>query len=252
MNVRRGATLDTATTLGWAETADQGPTAGNGFDTRWREDLVALYGLGVTDVRITLDWARLQPKPGRLDAAWVEFFGQILHAIGELGLRPWACLHDGSIPRWFDDDGGFDDDITFTRWWPRWVEQAADHFGGRVASWMPFACIPPSAPLQPWIDTWGILGGGPPVVASVDLRTQSDTIKRYTDRLDLLGAVLTGDWSSDDNIAAGELAAARDRWGGEVREAAEDVDCAMVISRFSTGHRVLWTTFYKLLFLSQF
>ena len=36
------------------------------------------------------------------------------------------------IPRWFDNDGGFDDDETFTTWWPRWVERIADRFGDSV------------------------------------------------------------------------------------------------------------------------
>jgi hypothetical protein len=38
----------------------------------------------------------------------------------------WACLYEGAIPRWFDNDGGIDDDEAFTAWWPRWVERAAD------------------------------------------------------------------------------------------------------------------------------
>ena len=46
-----------------------------------------------------------------------------------IDLRIWATLHDGSIPRWFDNDGGFDDDETFITWWPRWVERVADRFG---------------------------------------------------------------------------------------------------------------------------
>jgi beta-glucosidase len=235
MTMRRGAALTTAATLGHADSADLGPTAGNGFRTRWPDDLAALQDLGITDVRIALDWARLQPKPGMLDNDWAERFEQILQAADAIGMRPWACLHEAAVPRWFDNDGGFDDDETFTTWWPRWVERAADRFGDLVAGWLPFACIPPSAD-QPWIDTWGILAGGPPVVAAVDLRDRADSVGSYADRTDLLGAVLVGDWERHEPVDAARLTRASDRWGGELREAAEAADTALIVARFSATH----------------
>jgi beta-glucosidase len=242
MTFRRGASLTTVTTLGYADAADRGPTAGNGFVTRWPDDFVALRELGITDVRITLDWARLQPKPGVIDSDWAERFEQIVRAATEIGVRLWACFHDGSIPKWFDNDGGFDDDETFTTWWPRWVERAADRFGDMVGGWVPFSCIPAGAPAQPWIDTWGILAGGPPVVAAVDVRNQAGSVDRYEGIMDLLGVVLAGDWADagsgdgDASFDAARLAHCADRWGGEIREAADAVDNNMVIAGFNADH----------------
>jgi beta-glucosidase len=114
MTLRRGAALTTAATLGHADTADLGPTSGNGFRTRWPDDLATLQDLGISEVRIALDWARLQPKPGRLDDDWAEHFEQILLAARAIGMRPWACLYEAAVPRWFDNDGGFGNDETFT------------------------------------------------------------------------------------------------------------------------------------------
>jgi hypothetical protein len=236
MTFRRGASLTTAATLGHADTADRGPTAGNGFRTRWPDDLAALQDLGITDVRIALDWSRLQPRPGMLDDQWAEHFEQLLRAADAIGVRPWACLHEDAVPRWFDNDGGFDDDETFTTRWPRWVERAADRFGDLVGGWVPFACVPAGAPEQPWVDTWGILAGEAPVVAAVDLRGQFATLDRYVGRMDLLGAVLVGDWDDDDDLDAATLAGAVDRWGGELREAADAIDTPLVAG-FSAGHR---------------
>jgi beta-glucosidase len=236
MTFRRGASLTTATTLGFADTADRGPTAGNGFRTRWPDDLAALQEAGITDVRITLDWARLQPKPGVVDDDWVERFEQIVQAADAIGIRPWACLHDGSIPRWFDNDGGFDDDENFTTWWPRWVERAADRFGDLVGGWLPFSCIPDGAPQQPWIDTWRILEGGPQVAAAVDLRSSTTDLGRYAGMTNVLGAVLTGDWADDSPVDAATLAGTVDRWGGELRDAADIVDAPLLIAGFSAQH----------------
>jgi beta-glucosidase len=238
MTFRRGASLDIASTLGYSDAADVGPTAGNGFRTRWPDDLAALQEAGLTDIRITLDWARLQPKPGELDADWSEWFSQVLHAADAIGVRAWACLHDGSIPRWFDNDGGFSDTDTFTSWWPRWVERAADRFGDVVGGWIPFATIVGDAPAQPWIDTWGILrSGGAPVVAAVDLRRHAHTVDRYVGQMDLLGAVIGGDWADDDVVDERTLERVADRWGGELREAADAADSALILPGFVAGHR---------------
>jgi len=237
MTYRRGASLTTAATLGYADSADLGPTAGNGFRTRWPDDLALLQEIGLTDVRLTLDWARLQPKPGSpLDVDWVERFEQILQATAAIGLRAWACLHDGSVPRWFDNDGGFANDETFTAWWPRWVERAADRFGDSVQGWIPFACIPSAAPDQPWVDTWSILGGGPPVVAAIDVRDDFAKIVNHLGLMNHLGVVLATDWDRDGVVDESRLTSARRRWGDELRDAAELVDGSVIVSGFSAGH----------------
>jgi beta-glucosidase len=230
----RGTALPTSTTLGYADGSDLGPTAGNGFFTRWPDDLATLQELGLTDVRLALDWARLQPAPDRVDDGWVERFEQIVAAADAIGLRVWATLHDGSVPRWFDNEGGLDDDEAFTRWWPRWVEAAADKFGDRVRGWVPFAEIPLGAPTQPWRDTWGILAGVHPVVAS--LGPADEAFERYDGCLDVLGLVLRPDWERDGTVGDRELDAAMERWGRRLRDSADAVDAPLVVSQFRPFH----------------
>lgn len=234
MPFRRGTALPTSTTLGYADASDLGPTAGNGFYTRWPDDLAALQELGITDVRLTLDWARLQPAPGHLDEDWSERFAQIVAAADAIGLRVWATLHDGSMPRWFDNEGGLDDDEAFTRWWPRWVELAAEEFGDHVRGWVPFAEIPRDAPPRPWRDTWGILAGVHPVVAS--LGPDDASFERYTDTLDVLGLVLPADWDRNGSVGDRELDLASERWGRRLRDAADAVDAPVLVSKFCPCH----------------
>jgi beta-glucosidase len=234
MPFRRGAALTTASTLGYADNSDIGVTAGNGFLSQWPDDLAALHEVGVTDVRLTLDWARLQPRPTSLDGDWAERYEHMLTAADEIGLRVWATLHDGSIPRWLDNDGGFDDDETFTSWWPRWVERIADRFGDGVAGWVPFAEIPRGAPTQPWRDTWGILEGTCPVVASVSSETTS--IEEYVGRASYLGIALPTPWERDEAIGDRQLETASTQWGQAVRDGADDFDGPVVITGFCPGH----------------
>ncbi len=238
MTFDRGASLTTATTLGFSDAADLGPTAGNGFFERWPDDLAVLSGLGLTALRIPLDWARLQPKPGAIDGNWAEWFDDVLTAVEAMGLQAWVTLHETGIPRWFDNEGGMDDVDAFTRWWPRWVERAADRFGDRVDAWIPFAAMPAVGikqpwPMQPWRDTWGILGGaGTPVVAAIDARPESlgtfQYVERYlglTDRLGVDLAGLLGDQreaATTDGGSADQFAErAAEAIGRAVREIAE-------------------------------
>lgn len=230
MTFRRGASLTTASTLGFAESADLGPTAGNGFYRSWPDDLATLQELGVTDLCLTLDWARLQPKPGTLDADWAERFEQILTAGGAIGLQMWATLHDESIPRWFDNEGGFADSAAFDRWWPRWVEAAADRFGDTVGGWVPFMSAPDGAG-GPWRDTWTILEGVHPVVASV----APDAVDDVIGRMDLIGVSLP--WPEPDGIPdEGELQSIAAEWGQRVRDAADSADRPVAITRLAPEH----------------
>jgi hypothetical protein len=75
------------------------------------------------------------------------------------------------------------------------------------------------------------------VVAAIDLRDSADSVGRLAERMDLLGAVLGGDWDDDDELGAAVLAGTTDRWGGELREAADAVDHDLVITGFDPGHR---------------
>jgi hypothetical protein len=209
MTFARGVTLTTGTTFGHSLTSNLGPTTGNWFEEQWADDLALLPQLGVTDVRLTLDWARLQPRPGRLDRDWVERFDNILVAAGANDVRVWATLHDGAIPRWVDNEGGLDDDDTAIRWWPRWVERVADHFGDRFDGWIPFVAIPPGLPVQPWFDTWGILRGGPaPVVASLEADSL-DSIEDYLDVTDRIGLAIALDADERSGEGASDHAGKR-------------------------------------------
>ena len=156
---RRGVAFSTDSTLGTSASSDLGHSEGNGFFTRCADDLDAIAELGVRAVRLSLDWARLQPRPKELDGEWVEWYGSLLTTALGLGLEPWLTLYDGSIPTWFDDEGGFGDAVAAGRWWPRWVERVADQFGDAAAGWVPLVGrVDNARPV--WRDTWIALRGG--------------------------------------------------------------------------------------------
>ena len=110
---------------------------GNGFRTRYEDDLALLAEHGVRHHRLTIEWARLEPWPGRWDDDEVAHVRRVLGACGASGVAPWACLLHGSAPGWFTDDqhGWLDDKAVLT--WARHVDRVAEAVGDLVAGWVP-------------------------------------------------------------------------------------------------------------------
>lgn len=217
----RGVAFSTPSTIGTAAASDLGQSEDNGFLSRRDDDLDAIAELGVRAVRLSLDWARLQPRPRELDGEWVEWYSSLLTTARGLGLEPWLTVYDGSIPKWFDDEGGFGDAVAAGRWWPRWVEQVADQFGDAVAGWVPLVGrIDNARPV--WRDTWVALRGGRSVARPFALPHDRQLLDASDQSCDLVGVLLepmaTGSTAIDDRIAEREL----ERFGELLRMAAEE------------------------------
>lgn len=110
---------------------------GNGFATRFAADFALLGALGMTDYRLSVNWARVVPERGRIDQAAVDYYRAVLDAGRTSGLRLWVCLLHSALPTWFADLGGFASE-TAQEVWLEWVDLAATLFGDLVGGWMPF------------------------------------------------------------------------------------------------------------------
>ena len=111
---------------------------GNGFRTRYADDLALLAEHGLTHYRLTVEWARLEPSEGRWDEDEVAHVRRVLEAGRDAGVAVWACLLHGSAPGWFtDDQRGWLDGKAATLTWPRHVDRVAGAVGDLVAGWVP-------------------------------------------------------------------------------------------------------------------
>ena len=121
------------------ERAGRAPTSGdgNGFAARYAEDFALLAGLGLTHHRLSIEWARIEPEPGHVDHAAVEYYRAVLTAARDAGITPWVTLHHFTLPRWFAAEGGFADHAGRTGAWTRHVEHMAETFGDLVGGWQP-------------------------------------------------------------------------------------------------------------------
>jgi len=124
--------------LKW-EQAGRAPRSGegNGFSSRFAEDFEVLSALGLRHHRLSIDWARVEPREGDHDSAAVSHYREILASAAEWGIVPWVCLHHFTVPQWFADRGGFLVPENRERYWTRHVEFIAETFGAAVGGWQP-------------------------------------------------------------------------------------------------------------------
>ena len=95
--------------------------------------------LGVTHVRIDLDWARIEPFAGRYDYGYLESLDQRISELKEAGLVVWLSLQQESLPGWFSEDtDGFALPGAPSIHWSRHVDTMAERFDDAAGAWLPF------------------------------------------------------------------------------------------------------------------
>ncbi|MBF5042388.1 glycoside hydrolase family 1 protein [Aggregicoccus sp. 17bor-14] len=68
---------------------------------RYREDYRLAREVGARAFRLSLEWARIEPEPGRFDGSVLEGYRERLLALKAEGLRPVVTLHHFTHPTWF-------------------------------------------------------------------------------------------------------------------------------------------------------
>ena len=102
---------------------------GSGLASDYRDDLAQFANLGCNAWRITIEWARIEPEPGRVDHDAIDRYRDILSHAQSLGIANWLTLHHTTLPGWYlDDEGGHRDKSARGRFWLRHVDRVAEAF----------------------------------------------------------------------------------------------------------------------------
>lgn len=95
----------------WREWADMGrvPPAGRACDSwnRYTDDVDAAAELGLRAYRISLEWARIEPEPGRFDDAAIARYAQWLAYARSRGMRTMLVLWHFTNPGWLTRKGAW-------------------------------------------------------------------------------------------------------------------------------------------------
>ena len=108
---------------------------GAGHLERWRSDFGLLPTLGVNAYRYSLERSRIEPEPGVFseDALCVE--RERAAALLRLGIEPCVTLNHYTHPRWFWNEGGWEDPRAVESF-ARYTETVVDALGSRVRLWV--------------------------------------------------------------------------------------------------------------------
>ena len=101
---------------------------------RFDQDFALAAGDGHNAHRLSLEWSRLEPEPGRIDGREVVHYHQVLASLARHGLMPLVTLHHFTNPLWIADQGGWENRATIDRFC-EFVRFCAREFGGEVDWW---------------------------------------------------------------------------------------------------------------------
>lgn len=101
---------------------------------RAEEDLRRAAELGHDGHRMSLEWSRLEPEPGRFDKEAFARYRAILSAAHEAGLKVLLTLNHFTLPRWVAKLGGWTHENT-PLLFEGFAERAARELGRNVDLW---------------------------------------------------------------------------------------------------------------------
>ena len=93
-----------------AEQAGKLPKSGQAADhyNRFEEDFKIAHNLGLNAMRISIEWARIEPQEGKWDAGSIEHYRKVLQNMKAQGLTRMVTLWHWTLPNWLAEKGGFE------------------------------------------------------------------------------------------------------------------------------------------------
>jgi beta-glucosidase len=74
---------------------------------RWADDLDLVASIGLNAYRFSIEWARIEPAPGRFSQAALAHYRRLVQGCLDRGIEPVVTLHHFTLPRWFARAGGW-------------------------------------------------------------------------------------------------------------------------------------------------
>ncbi len=75
---------------------------------RYGEDIALAAKLGFNAHRFGIEWARIEPEPGKFSNAALDHYLRVMEACHAKGLAPVITFSHWTVPRWFAAMGGFE------------------------------------------------------------------------------------------------------------------------------------------------
>lgn len=104
---------------------------------RYEQELDIARALKLNCYRFSIEWARIEPEPGKFSIAQLDHYGRMLDACHARGLLPMVSFNHFSVPRWFAMRGGWEvaDSADL---FARFCERVTAALGTRIGMASPF------------------------------------------------------------------------------------------------------------------
>ncbi len=102
---------------------------------RWREDFDRAAADGHGAHRLSIEWSRVEPEPGRWDDDALDHYRQMIGGLRERGLEPMVTLHHFVNPRWAAERRAWETGEAVPLF-ERYVRRVAAALGDQVKLWV--------------------------------------------------------------------------------------------------------------------
>jgi len=96
----------------------------------FREDIDLLVSLSQNAYRFSIEWSRIEPRPGEINRAELEHYRKVLEYLRARGVKSFVTLHHFTSPLWFDWEGAMS-----VEYFARFSELIAKELGHLVDFW---------------------------------------------------------------------------------------------------------------------
>jgi beta-glucosidase len=102
---------------------------------RWADDIRLLTDIGLNAYRLSVEWARIEPEPGRFDQGALDTYARQIDALKAAGIEPLVTLHHFTNPSWLADRGGWSNADVVPRL-AEYADRVGRQVGDRVRWWI--------------------------------------------------------------------------------------------------------------------
>lgn len=74
---------------------------------RWQEDIALLESVGVNAYRFSVEWSRVEPKPGVYNEQVIAHYVDIIKELKSKNIEPFVTILHRTVPIWFTEQGGW-------------------------------------------------------------------------------------------------------------------------------------------------
>ncbi|MEZ4180109.1 MAG: glycoside hydrolase family 1 protein [Candidatus Doudnabacteria bacterium] len=85
------------------------PKSGQACDSynRYKEDFKITKEIGLNTFRLSIEWSRVEPEPGKFSVAEIKHYREVLQELKSQQLTSVVSLHHFTLPLWAANQGGF-------------------------------------------------------------------------------------------------------------------------------------------------